>query len=49
MNQVVYCENCETWFCLDCDEEGGPCLKCGRNYCGPCRKQGIVCCPKDDE
>ncbi len=43
---VVCCENCETWFCLICDEEGGACDQCGRTYCGDCRGRGEVClCP----
>jgi hypothetical protein len=49
MSRVVYCDNCEEWFCLTCDEEGVRC-RCGRHYCGPCKRQGVVCCPlKEDE
>ncbi len=48
---VKCCENCETWFCLACDDEGGPCRQCGRYYCEDCRRRGETCdcSPAEDE
>ena len=44
------CENCEGMFCSVCDEDAGECVRCGRGYCGPCRRRGEVCdCSSDDD
>ena len=45
------CENCEGLFCYVCDEDAERCtLRCGRNYCGDCRRLGVTCaCSSDDD
>jgi hypothetical protein len=47
---VELCDNCETYFCFNCDSDSGKCPKCGRPYCGECARKGETCaCPPEED
>ncbi len=48
---VDTCENCDRMFCYICDEDAGKCaVRCGRGYCGDCRRRGETCdCSPDED